>query len=108
MRADRRPADRDLAALARALVDAERLIATADAEALASQLPRAVTGSAEEFPRRLETARALYLPDGAVTIPQLRDSIAIVRAHMPFSPGLRIPRPEELLYTPTITPRRAR
>ena len=108
MRADRRPADRDLAAIARALVDAERLIATADAEALASRLPRAVTGSVEEFPRRLETARGLYLPDGTVTMVQLRDSIAIVRAHMPFSPGLRIPRPEELLYTPTINPRRTR
>ena len=105
MRADRRPADSDLAALARALIDAERLIATAGAEALASRLPRTVTGAEEEFERRLETARALYLPDGAVTVPQLRDSIAIARAHMPFSPGLRIPRPEELIYTPAIKPR---
>ncbi|HMH50110.1 MAG TPA: ABC transporter substrate-binding protein [Candidatus Acidoferrum sp.] len=103
MRADRRPAERDLAALVRALVDAERLIATADAETLASRLPRSVTGTGDEFARRLETARALYLLDGAVTVTQLRDSIAVVRAHMPFSPGLRIPRPEELL-----SPRRAR
>ena len=108
MRADRRPAERDLAALARALVDAERVIATTEAEALASRMPRTVTGPAEEFARRLETARALYLPEGAVTVTQLRDSIAIVRAHMPFSPGLRIPRPEELLYAPTINPRRTR
>jgi NitT/TauT family transport system substrate-binding protein len=103
VRADRRPADRDLEALVRALLDAERLIATGEVEALASRLPRAVTGPVEEFARRLEAARALYLPDGAVTISQLRDSIAIVRAHMPFSPGLRIPRPEELL-----SPRRVR
>ena len=71
-------------------------------------MPRTVTGPAEEFARRLETARALYVPDGTVTMAQLRDSIAIVRAHMPFSAGLRIPRPEELLYTPAVNPRRAR
>ena len=105
MRADRRPAESDLAAFARALVDAERLIATADVERLTARLPRAVTGPPEEFASRLETARALYLPDGAVTIPQLRDSIAIVRAHMPFSPGLRIPRPEDLIPAPGVKPR---
>jgi NitT/TauT family transport system substrate-binding protein len=103
MRADRRPSDRDLAALARALVDAERLIETTSAEALAAKLPKAVVGTAEEFERRLETARMLYLPQGAVTIPQIRESIAIVRAHMPFSPGLRIPRPEDLIYTPGVS-----
>ena len=104
MRADRRPPERDLQALARALVDAERLIATVSADALAARLPRTVTGPTEEFERRLETARGLYLPDGAVAIAQLRDSIAIVRAHMPFSPGLRIPRPEELIYAPAVRP----
>ena len=102
MRADRRPSARDLAALGRALVAAERLIATTGAEALAAKLPRAVVGTAEEFERRLETARMLYLREGAVTIPQIRESIAIVRAHMPFSPGLRIPRPEDLIYAPAV------
>jgi sulfonate transport system substrate-binding protein len=105
MRADRRVADRDLAALSKALLDAERLIAGAEAEALAARLPRTVTGPPEEFAARLEAARALYLPDGAVTIAQLRESVAIVRSHMPFSPGLRIPRPEDLLHTPGVTPR---
>jgi ABC-type nitrate/sulfonate/bicarbonate transport system substrate-binding protein len=103
VRADRQPADRDLQSLVRALLDAERVIATSDAEALAARLPRAVTGSAEEFARRLDAARGLYVADGAVTVAQLRESIALVRAHMPFSPGVRIPRPEELL-----SPRRAR
>jgi sulfonate transport system substrate-binding protein len=103
MRADRRPSDRDLAALVRALVDAERLIATTGAEALAAKLPRAVVGTAEEFERRLETARTLYLPEGTVTVPQIRESIAIVRAHMPFSTGLRIPRPEDLIHAPALT-----
>jgi len=103
MRADRRPSDRDLAALVRALVDAERFIATTGAEALAAKLPRAVVGTAEEFERRLETARTLYLPEGTVTVPQIRESIAIVRAHMPFPPGLRIPRPEDLIYAPAVS-----
>lgn len=103
MRVDRRPPDRDLAALVRALIEAERFIATTGAEALAAKLPRAVVGVGEEFERRLETARTLYLPEGTVTVPQIRESIAIARAHMPFSTGLRIPRPEDLLYTPALT-----
>jgi NitT/TauT family transport system substrate-binding protein len=102
MRADRRLPDRDLAALARALREAERLIATAGADALAARLPRAVVGIPDDFARRLEAARALYLRDGAVTVSQVRESIAIVRAHMPFSPALRIPRPEELIYAPAL------
>ncbi len=102
MRADRKLPERDLAALGRALRDAERLIATAGAEALAARLPRAVVGIPEDFAERLEAARGLYLRDGAVTVAQARESIAIVRAHMPFSPALRIPRPEDLLYAPTL------
>jgi len=102
MRADRRPADRDLAALARALVEAQRWMATAGAEELAARLPKAVVGTPEEFERRLDGARSLYLSEGAVTIPELRDSIAIIRAHMPFSPALPIPRPQDLLYTPSL------
>jgi NitT/TauT family transport system substrate-binding protein len=105
VRADRRPADRDLAALVRALVEAERLIATADAEALAAKLPRVVVGNVAEFERRLEAARTLYVPEGSVTVRQVRESIALVRAHMPFSPGLRIPRPEDLISTPAVKPR---
>jgi NitT/TauT family transport system substrate-binding protein len=105
MRADRRPADRDLIALGRALVEAERWMATAGAEELAARLPKVVVGTPDDFERRLEAARALYLSEGAVTIPQLRDSIALVRAHMPFSPGLSIPRPDDLLYTPSLKAR---
>ena len=104
MRADRRPSDRDLAALVRALVEAEQLIATSSATELADKLPRAVVGNAEEFERRLETARTLYLPGGLVTVPQVSESLGIVRAHMPFSPGLKIPRPQELIYAPAVKP----
>lgn len=108
-RADRRPGERELAALVKALVDAERLIATASADTLAAKLPRAVAGTPEDFGRRLDAARALYLPDGAVTVEQVRESMTLVRAHMPFSPGLRLPRPEELLVKPAApAPRRTR
>jgi NitT/TauT family transport system substrate-binding protein len=102
MRADRKLPERDLAALVRALLAAERLIATASAETLAARLPKAVVGVAGEFERRLETARGLYLSDGAVTVEQARESITIVRGHMPFSPGLKIPRPEDLVYAPAV------
>lgn len=104
MRADRKLSDRDVAAVARALQEAERRIATGDADALAARLPKSVVGIPEEFARRLDAARALYLPEGAVTVPQVRESIAIVRAHMPFSPALRIPRPEDLIYAPAVKP----
>jgi NitT/TauT family transport system substrate-binding protein len=102
MRMDRRPSDRDLVALSRALAAAERQIATSDAAALAARLPRAVVGVPEEFERRVETARLLYLPGGVVTIPQIRSSMDVVRAHMPFSPALKIPRPEDLIYGPAV------
>jgi NitT/TauT family transport system substrate-binding protein len=104
MRADRKLSERDVAALGRALRDAERRVATASAEALAARLPRVVVGIPDEFAERVEAARGLYLRDGAVTVSQVRESIAIVRAHMPFSPSLRIPRPEDLLYTPSLKP----
>jgi hypothetical protein len=108
MRADRRLADPDLAALVRALVEAERLIATSGAETLAARLHRSVVANPEEFERRVESARALYLAEGRVTVSQVRGSMAIIRAHMPFAPGLRIPRPEELIYAPAVKPAQRR
>lgn len=102
MRADRRVADEDLAALARALIDAERLIATAGAETLAARLPRASVGVPELFERRIETTRHLYLPDGTATVVQVRESIAIIRTHMPLSSTLKIPRPEDLIAVPAL------
>lgn len=98
-RSDRRPADRDLSALARALLAAERRIESADAEALAARLNRTVVGIPEEFAARLQAVRGLYLPDGAVTVEQLRDTISMVRAHLPLPAVLRVPRAEEMLHT---------
>jgi NitT/TauT family transport system substrate-binding protein len=102
MRADRKVADGDLAALARALIDAERLIAVGGTEALAARLPRASVGIPEEFERRIEATRHLYLPEGTASIIQVRESIAIIRAHMPLSSTLKIPRPEDLIAAPAL------
>jgi NitT/TauT family transport system substrate-binding protein len=99
-RADRRLSDRDLARFARALVAAERRIASADPEALAARLPPRSVGPREEFAERLETARGLYLPDGDVTANQVQETIAMIRAHLPLPASLKVPRPEELLHSP--------
>lgn len=97
-RADRRPRDRDLGAFARALLAAEQRIATAPADELATRLPRRVVGSADEFAARLEATRRIYLPGGLVTADQLRDTLALIRAHQPLPATSRVPSPEEMLH----------
>jgi NitT/TauT family transport system substrate-binding protein len=97
-RSDRRPADRHLAALARALLAAERQIASATTEALATRLGRGIVGIPEEFDARVRAVRELYLAGGAVTVDQLRDTISMIRAHLPLPAVLRVPRAEEMLY----------
>jgi NitT/TauT family transport system substrate-binding protein len=97
VRNDRRPNDRTLAALARALVAAERQIESAPADVLAARLGRAVVGIPEEFEARLHAARGLYLADGAVTVDRLRDTISMIRAHLPLPAVLRTPRAEDVL-----------
>lgn len=100
VRADRRPKDRDLTAFARALLDAERRIKTAAADALASKLPeRVVAASGNDFETRLQAARGMYLPDGRVSAEQLQQTIALIRAHLPLPATPRLPRPEEMLHT---------
>ncbi len=98
VRADRRPKDADLAALARALLAAEARMRAATAEALAAKLPERVVGAADDFDARLETTRETYLPDGLVSPDDVEQTIAIVRAHTPLPASLRIPRPEEMLH----------
>jgi NitT/TauT family transport system substrate-binding protein len=98
VRADRRPADADLAAFARALLAAQERIRQAGAEELAGRLPSRVVGPQDEFQLRLETARACHLPDGLVSPEELQQTIAIVRAHTPLPATTRIPRPEEILH----------
>jgi NitT/TauT family transport system substrate-binding protein len=95
-RADRRPRDRDLGAFGRAVLAAEQRIATAAPDDLAARLPKRIAG--DDFAVRLESMRRIYLPDGLVTADQLRETLALIRAHQPLPATSRVPAPEELLY----------
>jgi len=97
-RADRRPRDRDLAAFARAVLAAERRLATLPPEQLAARLDRRVVGDADDFAARLETSRALYLPGGVVDAEQVKQTLALIRSHQPLPVTSRVPAPDELLH----------
>jgi NitT/TauT family transport system substrate-binding protein len=97
-RADRRPRDRDLGAFARAVLDAEKRIASAPPAELAARLPRRVTTPTDEYASRLEATRRIYLADGLVTVEQLRETLALIRAHQPLPVTSRLPAPEEMLH----------
>lgn len=101
MRNDRRPRERDLAAFARAVLAAQRRMADADSAALAAKLPAAVTTGPEPFEARLATSRQIYLKDGVVTVEQVRETLVLIRAHLPLPVTARVPPPEELLRTIT-------
>jgi NitT/TauT family transport system substrate-binding protein len=104
-RVDRRPPDRDLFAIARALKKAEQRIRNGDPQEVAARLPTQVVGEPEEFTARLATSRSLYLPDGVVSADQVQQTIAIIRAHTPLPQSVRIPRPEDMLQIKAPTPR---
>jgi NitT/TauT family transport system substrate-binding protein len=97
MRSDRTVSDRDLGAFSRAVLAAERRIATATAQALSEHLPATITAPADDFDTRLESCRSLYLADGAVTLDQVRETLSLIRAHLPLPATTRIPTAEELL-----------
>jgi sulfonate transport system substrate-binding protein len=98
VRGERRPSDRDIAAFLRAVLAAERRIATASSAALAARLPRSVVGVPDEFDRRLETSRSIYLAEGLVSPAAVRLTIDMIRAHLPLAPTLRIRRGDDLLH----------
>jgi NitT/TauT family transport system substrate-binding protein len=100
MRADRPVPDRHLAAFTRAVMAAERRLAAAPAQALAERLPASVTSPTEDFEGRVEACRALFLADGAVTLEQIRETLTVIRAHLPLPVTARVPQPEELLHVP--------
>jgi ABC-type nitrate/sulfonate/bicarbonate transport system substrate-binding protein len=95
-RADRRPPDRDLLAVVRALRKAEQRIQSADARALADRLPTLVVGEFTDFEARQAASRALYLSD-SVTADQLQQTISIIRTHTPLPQSVKIPKPEDML-----------
>ena len=98
VRADRRPRDGDLLALARALLAAERLLTTETPASLGGRLPREVVGVAGEFERRLDTTRSIYLRDGLVSPDAVARTLEIIRGHLPLPPTVRVPSPQQLLF----------
>jgi len=98
VRADRRPRDRDLAAFARAVLAAEERLATAPPEELAAKLGKGVVGTADDFAARVEATRAMYLAGGLVSAEQVKQTIALIRAHQPLPATSRVPSPDELLH----------
>jgi NitT/TauT family transport system substrate-binding protein len=98
MRTDRRLRDRDLTAFARAVLAAERRIATAKPEELAPRLGQRVAAPADEFAARLEATRRIYLTDGLVGAEQLRETLTLIRAFQPLPITSRVPPPEEMLH----------
>jgi NitT/TauT family transport system substrate-binding protein len=96
--ADRRPRDRDLAAFARAVLAAEQQLATAPPAELAAKLGKRVAGSGDDFAERLESTRAIYLDGGLVTAEQVKQTMALIRAHQPLPATSRVPSPEDLLH----------
>lgn len=97
-RRDRLPGDESLRAFARAVLAAERLIADESATLLAGRLPPNVVGAPDEFARRLEAARALYLSGGLVSVERLKETVKLLRAHMPLPAVLRVSPPEEMRH----------
>jgi len=97
-RSDRMPRDAVLAAFARAVLTAERLIAGTAAEDLAARWPASLIGAPDEFSRRLNATREIYLPDGTVSPTQLTETVDIVRAYGPLPGTLKMPKPEEFIH----------
>jgi NitT/TauT family transport system substrate-binding protein len=91
VREERRPDDRELAALARALLRAVARVTEAPAESLAAVLPSSVTGQAGDFAVRLAGARQIYLPRGKVTEDMLTASLAQARERSALPAAVKLP-----------------
>jgi len=96
-RGERRPPERDLAGVVRALRKAEQRIHSGGARDLADRLPTRVVGEFTDFEARLAASRSLYLPDGLVSADQLQQTIAIIRTHTALPQSVKIPRTEDML-----------
>jgi len=83
--------ERDLSALARALLRALARVAEATPEALLSTLPEPVRGQPADFRVRLSGARLSYLPRGQVTDEMLKASINQARERAPFPTVVKLP-----------------
>lgn len=96
-RGDRRPNDAALTAFARALLAAERVIASSEPDALKEPLSRAVVGDGE-FSRRVEATRGIYVPGGVITPDAVTRTIEAMKTHLPLPRGLKLPRPTDMLH----------
>jgi NitT/TauT family transport system substrate-binding protein len=83
--------ERDLTALARALLRAVARVTEATPEALLAVLPAPVVGQPADFRARLEGARQSYLPRGQVTDDMLKASINQARERGPFPSAVKLP-----------------
>jgi NitT/TauT family transport system substrate-binding protein len=83
--------ERDLTALARALLRALARVAEATPEALLAVLPKPVAGQPADFRVRLEGARQSYLPRGRVTDDMLKASINQAQERGPFPSVVKLP-----------------
>ncbi|MGH7313824.1 MAG: hypothetical protein ACREJV_11670, partial [Candidatus Rokuibacteriota bacterium] len=81
------------------VVAAQRRLGTANAPTLTERLPGGVVGLPEEFARRLQVARTLYLADTLVEPDQVGRTIELIRARLPLAAAVRIPKAAELLHT---------
>jgi ABC-type nitrate/sulfonate/bicarbonate transport system substrate-binding protein len=99
-RTDRMPRSTALAAFTRALLAAEGRITATDAGVLGAGLPAAITARPDEFSARVAASRQLYLPDGTVSVDQVRASLALFKARQPLPAATRLATPRELLSAP--------
>jgi hypothetical protein len=72
-------------------------MADGDGEALAAKLPASVTGETAAFEAKLAACRDIYLKDGLVSVEQVRETLILIRAHLPLPVTARVPRPEDLV-----------
>ena len=75
VRPDSKLSERELTAVARALLRAVARLSEGSPEALAAALPGSVKGSPEDFATRLQGARGSWLPRGRVTEEMLKVSV---------------------------------
>ncbi len=99
VRADRRPGDAELTALARALLAAEARIRREPDATLAATLAPRLGGTREELATRLAAARACALADGLVTADEIRNTLAVIRARAPLPAKLRLGDLDDMLLT---------
>ena len=91
VRPDSKLSERELTAVARALLRAVARLSEASPEVVAAALPGSVTGSPEEFATRLQGARGSWLPRGRVTEEMLKVSVEQARERAPLPETVKLP-----------------